>query len=261
MSADDAVFEAFRIAAADREHGAGEIEVRLLRDLLAVRSSWRREHLAAGAQLLLRGQPIMANLRSLAHQVETAERAELHAALEQRMEVLETLPQRLAKVAWPKVTDSAMLVTVSRSSAVAAAIEGAWARGWHGTVVVLDGSEGGGGPLQAEALAAGGIAVSQPDATAYRWLSEPSVTVLVGADAVGDLRFVNCVGTAGVLTVAAALGVPRVLVADTGKDLPEDELDDLARHAPLHRDEQGREWPLFETIPIALVTARVSESS
>jgi translation initiation factor 2B subunit (eIF-2B alpha/beta/delta family) len=261
MPSEDAVLKACRSAADDREHGAGEIEERLIRDLLTARSSWTRESLAAGARLLVSGQPMMANLRSLAKRVGTAGGTELAAALERRRAVLETLPQRLADGAWPRVADSATVVTLSRSSAVAAVIEGARARGWHGTVVVLDGSDGGGGPAQAERLAAGGVALSQPDATAHRWLTEASVTVVVGADAVGGDRFVNCVGTAGLLTVAAALGVPRVLVADTGKDLPAADLDDLLRHLPLHRDNRGREWPLFEAVPMALVTARISESS
>jgi len=56
-----------------------------------------------------------------------------------------------------------------------------------------------------------------------------------------------------------ARGVTTILVADRGKNVTEDAIDTMAAEFPVHREGPGREWPLFETIPIALVTERVSD--
>jgi translation initiation factor 2B subunit (eIF-2B alpha/beta/delta family) len=82
---------------------------------------------------------------------------------------------------------------------------------------------------------------------------------VVGADAVGRQRFVNSAGTGELLETARSAGVETVLVADSGKDVPEGDVDDMIRLSPLHRDAPGREWPIFEAVPLELVTARVTE--
>ncbi len=259
MPPDDPVLAAFRRAAEDREHGAAEIEAGLAAELLALRPRWAPDALAAGAALLAAGQPAMANLRALAAAAAAGEPEAFGDLLEARAAALAALPQRLAAAAWGTVAGAARLVTLSRSSAVAAVVVGARARGWRGAVVVLDGSEGGWGREQAAALAASGPTLSQPDASAPRWLDGAAVVVAVGADAVGERRFVNCVGTRALLELAAARRLPRLLVADHGKDVAEAAIDELVARAPTHREAAGREWPLFEIAPLRLITVRVSE--
>jgi hypothetical protein len=261
MTPDDPVIAAFQRAAADRAHGAGEVEARLIRELLELRPRWSPETLGAGGGLLGAGQPMMANLRALAACAREDGGAALDAYLRRRAEVLESLPQRLAGAAWPHIEGAEVLVTLSRSSAVAAVVEGVRARGWRGLMVVLDGTPIGGGPEQAAALAASGPTLSQPDATAPRWLAGGGVVVAVGADAVSERRLLNCTGTAALLELAAGRGLPRLLVADTGKDVSDDVLDHMAASAPRHRDPAGREFPLFETAPLLLITARLSEEN
>jgi translation initiation factor 2B subunit (eIF-2B alpha/beta/delta family) len=261
MSPLDPVIAAFRRAAADRAHGAGEIEARLIRELLELRPRWSAETLGAGGGLLAAGQPMMANLRALAACAGEGDGVGLDAHLRRRSEALDSLPERLAGAAWPQIKGAEVLVTLSRSSAVAAVVEGARARGWHGRVVVLDGTPAGRGPEQAAALAASGPTLSQPDATAPRWLEGDGVVVAVGADAVSERRLLNCTGTAALLELAAVRGLPRLLVADTGKDVSDDVLGDMAAAAPRHRDPAGREWPIFETAPLHLITARISEAN
>ena len=65
-------------------------------------------------------------------------------------------------------------------------------------------------------------------------LGGAATRVVVGADAVGQRRFVNVCGTAVLLELAAARSVPAVVVADTGKNLPESEIDELLKLPP-HR--------------------------
>ena len=150
MDRDDIVLELFRLAATDRRHGASEIEEALLRGLLASGGDWSRESLLSGARLLAEGQPAMANLRSLATR---AASPGFRRFLEQRAGVLDTLSHRLAASGWPYLERSNTVVTISRSTAVAAVVEGAWERGWRGSVVVLDGTVTGCGQDQARRLA------------------------------------------------------------------------------------------------------------
>jgi hypothetical protein len=253
---DDVVLELFRLAATDRRHGASEIEEALVRGLLALGSKLEPGALVAGARLLARGQPAMANLRSLAAR---AAAPGFRRFLERRAGVLDTLPHRLAAKGWPYLEGSITVVTISRSTAVAAVVEGAWERGWRGSVVVLDGTVTGCGEDQARRLSGFGEAVSRPDATAPSCLDTPGVVVLVGADAVGPRRFVNTAGTTMLMELATARGLQRVLAADSGKDVSEQVLDEIVDVLPRHSDSPNREWPVFEVIPMHLVSTRITE--
>ena len=256
MNRDDPVLEQFRLAATDRRHGASEIEEALVRGLLALGSRLQSGALVVGARLLAGGQPAMANLRSLA---ERAAAPGFRRFLERRAGVLDTLANRLAANGWSYLEGSNTVVTISRSTAVAAVVEGAWERGWRGSVVVLDGTVTGCGQDQVRRLSASGTAVSRPDATAPSCLDKSGVVVLVGADAVGPQRFINTVGTRMLMELAAARGLQRVLAADSGKDVSEKILDDIVDVLPRHSDSPGREWPVFEAIPMNLVSTRVNE--
>jgi len=256
VNSDDQVLDLFRLAATDRRHGASEIEERLLRGLLASGGDWPRESLLSGARLLAWGQPAMANLRTVAAR---AAAPGFDEWIERRAAVLDSLSHRLAANGWPRLEGSNTVVTISRSTAVAAVVEGAWERGWRGSVVVLDGTVTGCGQDQARRLSGSGEAVSRPDATAPSYLDGSGVVVLVGADAVGPRRFINSAGTTMLLELATARGLQRVLAADSGKDVSEQVLDEIADVLPRHSDSPDREWPVFETIPMNLVSERITE--
>jgi len=259
MRTTDSVLEAFREAAADRRRGASEIEASLVRRLLGLGGSWSAEAQRLGAALLADGQPAMAGLQSLAVCAGERDPREFHRWLKRRSRVMRELPQRLATNAWPLVKSAERILTISRSAAVAAVVEGAWGRGWQGSVVVLDGTEAGRGKDQAQRLAAAGASLSQPDSAAAAWLDEGGVIVVVGADAIGPQHFVNVQGTRTLLELADARGIDRLLVADSAKNLPASVVDEVAALSPTHRDADGREWPVFELVPLRLVTARISE--
>ena len=259
MTVDDEILTLFQEAASDHDHGASEIETRLVQGLLALRAPMRPGSLRAGAEMLVAGQPAMANLRSLAAAV-TREKPEAFAGwLGQRSRVLDELPERLAAAAWPLIEGRRKIVTISRSSAVAAVVEGAWNRGWQGAVVVLDGTATGRGPEQARRLSVSGTAQSKPDALAPRVLDGSGNVVLVGADAVAPERFVNSAGTTMLLELAKLREVERVLVADSGKDVSERVLDEIVSALPRHREVANRDWSVFEEVPLELVSARVTE--
>jgi translation initiation factor 2B subunit (eIF-2B alpha/beta/delta family) len=256
----DEIIELFRIAASDREHGAAEIEATLIRGLLANKTGLRLKSLHQGLRMLAEGQPAMANLRAMAGWMAAVESpASCVSRLARRAAVLEELPDRFAANAWPFMEHSKAAVTISRSSAVAAVLEGAWGRGWVGSVVVLDGTASGRGADQARRLEASGRAMSRPDADAPTWLDMAEVVVLVGADAVGSRRFVNSAGTNDFLELARQRAVRAVLVADSGKDVGEETVDEILGLSPLHREGPDCEWPIFEAVPLDLVTARVTE--
>jgi len=257
----DPVEQLFERAVDDRRHGAAEIERRLLRDLLEARREWTADGLTRGADRLTDGQPAMANLRRLAHELARPELAEVESRLRHRLAVLDELGDRLAAAAWPLLDGVPRVLTLSRSSAVAAVLLGAWRRGWRGETLVFDGSPAGGGADQAAELARTMDRVrSLPDAVMRDGFEGASTRVVVGADAVGRDRFVNVSGTALLVELAAARAVPVTLVADTGKNLAEDELDEILAALPTAGDGAvGRRWPLFEPVPLELVTDRVTE--
>jgi len=256
---DDEVVAVFRRWAGDREHGAAEIEEQLLKSLLSLRSRWTPHALEVGAGLLAGGQAAMAPLIGLAHRIAESRPDDLETLFERRLAVLAAAPEAMATAARPWIEPAAGVLTISRSSAVAAAVEAAWRHGWGGRVVILDGSGTGRGAEQARLLGRCGVALSQPDATAPRWLDEPRTLVAVGADAVGPERFVNCLGTRALLELAAARGVTSILVADRGKNVMEEAIDTMVTNFRVHRESPEREWPLFETIPMALLTQRISD--
>ena len=261
MSSSDDIVEIFRWAATDRECGAGEIEQALIGGLLEHGAALEPESLYRGARLLAAGQPTMANLQSLASAAEGADPVVFVEWLQRRLEILSELPQRLAANGWPYLEDMRMVATVSRSTAVAAVVEGAWNKGWTGSAVVFDGSQSGRGPDQASRLSRHGTAYSQPDAAMPEWLDGEGTIVVVGADGVGPEAFINSVGTRLLLELARNRGVKRFLVADTGKDVPRQTFDEMVEVMPTYRDPTGRSWPVFEVIPLDLVTTRISEEA
>jgi len=101
---------------------------------------------------------------------------------------------------------------------------------------------------------------SQPDATMPRWLDGEGNLVVIGADAVSPVRMVNVCGTAALLQLAGARSVPVVVVADSGKDLADEEIDEILESGPTATgDGPGRRWPVFEAAPFDLVTTRIRE--
>jgi translation initiation factor 2B subunit (eIF-2B alpha/beta/delta family) len=256
----DEIIELFQTAAEDREHGAGEIEKTLIRGLLDIEGRLRLDSLHQGLKMLAEGQPAMANLRAMAGWMAAVESpASCVSRLERRAAMLEALPERLATNAWPLLENSRTVVTISRSSAVSAVVEGAWRRGWGGSVVVLEGTASGRGGDQARRLCAFGPAVSLPDSAALEAVERASAVVVVGADAVGRSRFVNSAGTRDLLGQARRRTVKTVVVADSGKNVAEAVVDEIIRMSPVHREEPGREWPIFEAVPLELVAVRVTE--
>jgi len=253
------VCEIFDDAAADRRHGASEIEETLVRDLLAARSQWQPDALRAGAKHLADGHPVMGNLRALAERARAGDPDSFAIWLEHRLDVLQTLPSRLAESSWPRVEIATRIVTLSRSGAVAAVVEGAWRRSWPGSVVVLDDGSSGCGKDQALRLAEFGEATSQPSASGPEWLEGSGVLVLAGADAVGPSRFFNAFGTRTLFELAGARGIARGVVADTGKDVSEEVLSDIEKHLSRFRDAEDRTRSIFEAVPLDLASFRVTE--
>lgn len=255
----------FQQAAADRRHGANEIERRLIRELLNSKSEWRRELIEQGAQKLVSGQPSMANIRRLAiEMLETYDLGLLEKQLAVRGRVLADLPARLAEHGAEMVMNSDRVVTLSRSTAVYSVVTGAATRGWRGRVVVLDGTPSGRGIDQAADFCASGInAQSLPDGAVFEAFDEPAsrLLIVVGADAVSCDRFVNAQGTHVLLEIGSALGVRRALIADSGKQLRDADLDGILAASPMREESgPGRRWPVFEAIPLDLVNLRVTES-
>lgn len=254
----------FRMALADDRHGASDVERQLIRGLLECRNSWDREELRRGVSLIGANSP-MANLRHLAANIkEVPELDEIEHLILERQEVLDHLDELLAGAGFDLVMEYSSVVTISRSSTVEAVLVGAFNRGWRGRVIVLDGTSSGCGPAQAERYRRAGLEVrSLPDGAMLEAFEGPleEVLVLVGADAVGPRRIVNAQGTGLLLETAPCRGIHTVVVADTGKDVgDEDVIDELLRGGRTHREAgSDRSWPVFDAFSRDLVRERVSE--
>lgn len=251
-------------ALADDRHGATDIERRLIRRLLEARTGWSRPEVA-GAAAELRERSPMANLRHLAGMIEQADDlSEIERRLERRLDQLDGLGERLADVGFDWVSPKALMCTISRSSAVEAVLTGAWRRGWRGRTVVFDGTASGGGTEQAERLGEFGLTVrSLPDGAMLEELDRGAKTaaVLIGADAVGPERLINARGTALLVESAARRGIPRLVVADSGKNVAEDDIDQLLEAGRTHQETgPGRHWPVFEAVSLRWVEQRLSET-
>ena len=251
----------FDAAASDRRCGAASVEIRLIDGLMRARRSWTTDDLVRGAAKLRVGQPAMANLRALARRLTENDPVIVELRLTERLAALHELDERLAANSWTLIEGCRRVLSLSRSSAVAAVLHGAWDRGWRGETVIFDGSRTGRGRDQARILAEtlGGVH-SQPDATMPGWLEGESNLVLIGADAVSPARLVNACGTVALLELAAARSVPVTVIADTGKDLADPEIDEILASGPTAvDDEPGRRWRVFEAAPFHLVTNRIHE--
>jgi translation initiation factor 2B subunit (eIF-2B alpha/beta/delta family) len=261
---EDRVLDVFRAAAADRCRGAAEIELELIDRLLRVRSDWQIDRLVAGFDLLARSHPGMANLSALADSLSTGgELVSFDTSIADRRRMLARLPKVLAANAAPLLSGCRRVVTVSKSTAVAAVVEGMAESGWHGEIIVLDGSATGRGADQAELLLETGLLVrSQPDATTPTWLhGEPSgIRVLVGADAVTDRFFVNALGTLLLFELAERRSISRLVVADSAKQADAAQVEStLRRMEPVKEEGPARLWSVMEKVPSALIGAWISE--
>jgi hypothetical protein len=59
--------------------------------------------------------------------------------------------------------------------------------------------------------------------------------------------------------LARLQGVTAVLVADTGKEVSEEAVNDILENSPRHHDGVRRDWAVFEGVEVHLVSVRVSE--
>jgi translation initiation factor 2B subunit (eIF-2B alpha/beta/delta family) len=257
------ILSVFRLALADRRHGATDVERRLIRSLLECRINWNCEVLLQGASLI-EADSLMANLMHLAANIkEFPEPYEIECCLVERLGVLDRLDELLVEAGLELVMPYSVVVTLSRSSAVEAVLVGAHNRRWKGRVIVFDGTPSGCGPAQADRYREAGLEVrSLPDGAMNEVVSvDPGRSVvLVGADAVGPRRVVNAQGTGLLLETASLRGIVTVVVADTGKDVGELEIDRCITKSRIHRElGPGRTWPVFEAISKDLIRERLTE--
>ncbi|MCP4895910.1 MAG: hypothetical protein GY906_02960 [bacterium] len=256
--------DAFDAAVSDDASGASEIERALVDRLLSLRADWRLDDLHGGARKLCDAKAAMANLTALSRDILSCKRvADAEELLVDRQRLIIELPHKLAENAGPVLQDCMRLVTLSRSSAVASVVLGLANGGWGGGVVVLDGSPSGRGQDQAEWLATQGLTVvSQPDATASRWLDDRDIKtgVVVGADAISESWFLNAAGSNLLFELAERRRLHRVMVAETVKLVDDARLERMMLSQEMaHESSCGRSWNPFEAVSNDLVAVWVSE--
>ncbi|HIF23552.1 MAG TPA: hypothetical protein EYQ27_17000 [Gemmatimonadetes bacterium] len=157
------------------------------------------------------------------------------------------------------------VLTISSSSTVQATLTHEGARD-IGRVICLESRPKREGEMLARELADAGVSVTFAVDAAACALMGGCETVLLGADSIGDLGFVNKIGSAGLVAAAARNSVPVVVVSDETKILPngfpqhlaDDRPSDEVWGAPAGVQVWNR---YFEAVELELVTAVVTESA
>jgi translation initiation factor 2B subunit (eIF-2B alpha/beta/delta family) len=271
---------------ADREHGASEIERRLVAVLASAleEGGLTPERLETATALLLRYQPTMANLLGLFDELWRVEESGLPPD-ERAGRLAERLRERAERLAGEArlgpllaraLAGRDVVLTLSRSGSVLAALAGAARSGARLRVIVGEGRPGGEGRGAAADLATGGLeAWCAVDAALPALLHDPGslplpfplsrerTAVVLGADAIGPAWFLNKVGSYALALAAREAEVPVVLVATESKRLPPALLARLeirpAESLGLAPGVGAIDF-LFERVPLALVTRAVLET-
>lgn len=231
----------------NREHGASEIERRLVERLLelaaaggAPESAWNLEELT---RAVLSHQPAMANLLQLLNRLWLAwEEAftddlpwrRLAETLEERRQAMGHQGGEVGAGLQAALASRSVVFTLSRSGTVLEGLVFLHRQGHSLRVVVGEGRPRREGLLTARELAGRGIETwvavdgalpamvrggsSLPLPFSYR---REEGTVVVGADALGPRAFVNKVGTWSLVMAGREAGIPAWVVASEEKLLPE----------------------------------------
>jgi translation initiation factor 2B subunit (eIF-2B alpha/beta/delta family) len=159
----------------------------------------------------------------------------LHDALVQYAEGVDRGLRETVRRGGHLVRPRSLVLTYSSSTAVRLALWQAMADGKRFTVVCSESRPMGEGVVLARSLTALGIPVHLTlDAALWEWVERADL-VLLGADAILPGGVVNKVGSGPLLQVARVAGIPRYVLADSSKWLPEA----LARFWRIRREAPG----------------------
>ncbi len=225
-------------AAEDRRHGASEIERRLIADLLRERTRWTSGGLASrrgDSRGRAAGHGQSSEPRPASSRVAIRWQSRSGSSGEPRC-LVGARPSASPPSAWPLIEGTSRILTISRSSAVAAVLKGAWRRGWRGETVVFDGSPGRerGGSGDSARRDYGTPSLAPPDSTMPRWFdrdqesgswSGPMPSAPTAWSTPAEPR-------ASARARRCRVGRRVMVVADSGKNLPDNEIDECSLRGP-----------------------------
>jgi translation initiation factor 2B subunit (eIF-2B alpha/beta/delta family) len=252
----------------DRDSGASELLSRLL-PLLADALEHAPQSVVAIVRCVCRGQPVMAPLwHACAAALRDVERPGTFAQLRLARE---RAPAALTRVAAGHLLDQLStierprILTVSFSGGVLGALR-AVGRSRALQVVCGEGRPRHEGRRLAESLSASGVdVILTTDAALSSYISD-AAAVVVGADTIAGLFWINKVGTRALATTAESCGVQVFVVAASDKACP----NILATRWQLPLGDPSEVWPgaptsvnvenrYFERVPNELATGFLTE--
>jgi translation initiation factor 2B subunit (eIF-2B alpha/beta/delta family) len=224
---------------------------------------------------LLKAQPGMAPLENLVRAVRSAESraADDRQAIELSAAAAQDYSAWAARAACDAATHAAGLIsegstvlTHSRSSTVASALEMALGAGRRFSVIATESRPAMEGRILAEHLSRSSIPVTIIADAAAAVVMEKVNLVLVGADRIARDCLVNKIGTHMIALAAGELSIPIYAISDTSKFTSRVETNTVLGE---NRD-GGELWPdapagvsllnrYFERIPLKLITGVVTE--
>jgi translation initiation factor 2B subunit (eIF-2B alpha/beta/delta family) len=249
-------WEVLRGAAADRRLGSAAVAAQAAPALAEIARTLSRDAITDAARVLVQGQPTMAACLRLAHVVllgldadgpvgaARAATAFAESLAAERRTLAERLRERLPR--------EGTVVTVSASSTVIETLCAAR----HLRVLCAVSDPGGEGRGAVEALRSCGVEAELiPDGAVAQQCTRADV-VLFGADALGSESLLNKTGTLAAALGARSAGRPCWCLAGRTKLVTEDAWPSIVR-ASEYKQLDG--VPVFEEVPIALVTKIVME--
>jgi translation initiation factor 2B subunit (eIF-2B alpha/beta/delta family) len=254
--------------AADAKSSATELLSRALQ-LLKSAAGGGGDVLAEVATELCRAQPAMAGLRTASALAVAAQ--DPAAAIDEFSARIDRAPSAIARyavdlLALRATTGPLHVVTCSKSRPVEITLRKA-AEQHELLVSCSEGRPAKEGRDLARALAESGITVDLYTDAGICAAVASADAVIVGADAIASFSFINKVGTSALCAVASANGTPCYVLAGREKILP----DDVFAALTLRPGGPQEVWrdpvagvqirnPYFETIPLAWVSAIVTEA-
>lgn len=208
---------------------AGEILMRVVDLSRSPSHTELRSRIIAAGKAIIKAQPAMAPLYTLVNHVlgelaPSAGDGELGGRIKQRargfVANLKAASEAAARRASTLVSDGAIVVTHSRSSAVEEALLHASRSGKGFSVICTESRPMAEGRGLAESLSANGISTTLViDAAAPSFIAR-GAQVMVGADALSVHGLINKIGTRTLALTARRVGIPFQVVATTQRFLP-----------------------------------------
>ncbi len=244
----------------DVESGSSQIATKLL--LHIAESTTEKADMLIAFEHVCAAHPDMAILKTAAKILERVPETGLNIAARELLTSIETAPKRIGEHLARKLEPASTLLTYSHSGTVENALPELISRGRLSKIIVSEARPDLEGRVSARAFSQMGVPTIFTIDCALSVHMEGVSAVIIGADAVTGEYIVNKTGTLFVALLANYFDLPIYVLCSTHKFVPSAKINKLAESAAIWANAPSGiaiNVPLYERIPIALVSAVICE--